>query len=144
MMHRNPDWDTIINGMGDVGLVRYEPAVLRPCLTITVLSKSNCQRSTHSISKWIFTLRDSLPEHTEIYHFYECPHLTKHSTLCIIPYYTSMACISQKSLWQCYCVCRRDQELEDLVAEREHLLCKEDELQENQKMVDQFREKYHK
>ena len=36
-------------GMGDVGSVRYEPALLPPFPTI-----SNCQRSTHSISKWIF------------------------------------------------------------------------------------------
>ena len=41
-------------GMGDVGSVRYEPALLPPCPTIRVLNYSNCQRSTHSISKWIF------------------------------------------------------------------------------------------
>ena len=41
-------------GMGDVGSVRYEPALLPPCPTIRVLSYSNCERSTHSISKWIF------------------------------------------------------------------------------------------
>ena len=41
-------------GMGDVGSARYEPALLPPCPTIRVLSYSNCQRSTHSISKWIF------------------------------------------------------------------------------------------
>ena len=28
-------------GMGDVGLARYEPALLPPCLTIRVLSYSN-------------------------------------------------------------------------------------------------------
>ena len=28
-------------GMGDVGLARYEPALLPPCLTIKVLSYSN-------------------------------------------------------------------------------------------------------
>ena len=28
-------------GMGDVGLARYEPALLLPCLTIRVLSYSN-------------------------------------------------------------------------------------------------------
>ena len=28
-------------GMGDVGSVRYEPALLPPCLTIRVLSYSN-------------------------------------------------------------------------------------------------------
>ena len=28
-------------GMGDVGLVRYEPALLPPCPTIRVLSYSN-------------------------------------------------------------------------------------------------------
>ena len=38
-------------GMGDVGLARYEPALLPPCPTIRVLSNSNCQRSTRSISK---------------------------------------------------------------------------------------------
>ena len=41
-------------GMGDVGAARYEPALLPPCPTIRVLSYSNCQRSTHSISKWNF------------------------------------------------------------------------------------------
>ena len=40
--------------MGDVGSARYEPALLPPCPTIRVLSCSNCQRSTYSISKWIF------------------------------------------------------------------------------------------
>ena len=30
------------------------PALLPPCLTIKALSYSNCQRSTDSISKWIF------------------------------------------------------------------------------------------
>ena len=38
-------------GMGDVGSARYEPALLPPCPTIRVLRCSNCQRSTHSISK---------------------------------------------------------------------------------------------
>ena len=38
-------------GMGDVGLARYEPALLPPCSTIRVLSYSNCQRSTHCITK---------------------------------------------------------------------------------------------
>ena len=38
-------------GMGDVGSARYEPVLLPPCPTIRVLSYSNCQRSTHSISK---------------------------------------------------------------------------------------------
>ena len=41
-------------GMGDVGSARYEPALLPPCPTIRVLSYSNCQRSTDSISKWVF------------------------------------------------------------------------------------------
>ena len=41
--------------MGDVGSARYEPALLPPCQTIRILSYSNCQRSTHSISQWIFT-----------------------------------------------------------------------------------------
>ena len=35
-------------GMGDVGSVRYELALLSPCPTIRVLSYSNCPRSTHS------------------------------------------------------------------------------------------------
>ena len=35
-------------GMGEVGLARYEPALLPPCLSIRVLSYSNCQRATHS------------------------------------------------------------------------------------------------
>ena len=33
--------DTQWEGMGDVGSVRYEPALLPPCLTIRVLSYSN-------------------------------------------------------------------------------------------------------
>ena len=33
-------------GMGDVGSVRYESALLPPCPTISALSYSNCQRST--------------------------------------------------------------------------------------------------
>ena len=37
--------------MGDVGSARYEPALLPPCPTIRSLSYSNCQRTTHSISK---------------------------------------------------------------------------------------------
>ena len=41
-------------GLGDVGSARYELAPLPPCLTIRVLSCSNCQRSIHSTSKWIF------------------------------------------------------------------------------------------
>ena len=32
-------------GMGEVGLVRYEPALLPPCPSIRALSYSNCQRS---------------------------------------------------------------------------------------------------
>ena len=36
--------------MGDVGSARYEPSLLPPCPTIRVLSYSNYQRSTHSIS----------------------------------------------------------------------------------------------
>ena len=35
--------------MGDVGLARYEPALLPPCPTIRVLSYSNCQRSELTI-----------------------------------------------------------------------------------------------
>ena len=41
-------------GMRDVGSVGYELALLPPCPTIRVSSYSNCYRSTHSISKWIF------------------------------------------------------------------------------------------
>ena len=40
--------------MGDVGSARYEPALLPPCLTMWISSYTNCQRSTHSISKWLF------------------------------------------------------------------------------------------
>ena len=39
--------------MRDVGSTRYMLALLPPCPTITVLSYSNYQRSTRSISKWI-------------------------------------------------------------------------------------------
>ena len=45
-----PQWE----GMGDVGSARYEPALLPPCPTIRVLRYSNSQRSTLSISKWMF------------------------------------------------------------------------------------------
>ena len=41
-------------GMGDIGLARYKSVLLLPCLTIRVLSYSNCERSTNSISKWLF------------------------------------------------------------------------------------------
>ena len=37
-------------GIGDVGLARYKPALLPPCPTIRVLSYSNTQRFSHSIS----------------------------------------------------------------------------------------------
>ena len=37
-----------------VGLARNEPALLSTCSTIRVLSYSNCQRSTHSISRYIY------------------------------------------------------------------------------------------
>ena len=40
--------------MGEVGSARYEPALLPPCPSIRVLSYSNCQRSSHSMSKWMF------------------------------------------------------------------------------------------
>ena len=43
--------DAQCEGMGDVGSVRYEPVLLPPCPSIRVLSYSNCQRSTHSMSK---------------------------------------------------------------------------------------------
>ena len=39
--------------MGDEGSAKYEPELLPPCPTIRDLSYSNCQRSTHSISKSI-------------------------------------------------------------------------------------------
>ena len=35
-------------GMGEVGSVRYEPALLPPCPSIRALCYSNCQRSTQS------------------------------------------------------------------------------------------------
>ena len=38
-------------GVGHVGSARYELGLLPPCPTIL---KCSCQRSTHSISKWIF------------------------------------------------------------------------------------------
>ena len=38
----------------------------------------------------------------------------------------------------------RDQELDDVVAERDHLLNKEESHQENHMLVEQFREKFHK
>ena len=48
-------WNRIITaqceGMGEVGSARYEPALLPPCPSIRVLSYSNCQRSSHSMSK---------------------------------------------------------------------------------------------
>ena len=47
-------------GMGDVGSAMYEPALLPPCLTIRVLSYSNCQRSTLSISNSEFSYNSDL------------------------------------------------------------------------------------
>ena len=51
-------WNRIITaqceGMGEVGSARYEPALLPPCLSIRILSYSNCQRSSHSMSRWMF------------------------------------------------------------------------------------------
>ena len=41
-------------GLEDVALARYKLALLPPCPTIRVSSYSNCERSTHSFSKWIF------------------------------------------------------------------------------------------
>ena len=41
-------------GDGDVGSASYEQALLPPCPTKRALSYRNCQRSTHSISKWMF------------------------------------------------------------------------------------------
>ena len=51
-------WNRIITaqceGMGEVGSARYEPALLPPCPSIRALSYSNCQRSSHSMSRWMF------------------------------------------------------------------------------------------
>ena len=52
-------WNRIITeqceGMGEVGLAMYKPALLPPCPSIRVLCHSNCQRSTHSSSRsWQF------------------------------------------------------------------------------------------
>ena len=45
-------WNRIMTaqceGIGEVGLARYEPALLPPCPSIRVLCYSNCQRYTHS------------------------------------------------------------------------------------------------
>ena len=45
-------WNRIMTaqceGMGEVGLARYEPALLPPCPSIRALCYSNCQRSTQS------------------------------------------------------------------------------------------------
>ena len=45
-------WNRIMTaqceGMGEVGSVRYEPALLPPCPSIRALCYSNCQRSTQS------------------------------------------------------------------------------------------------
>ena len=41
-------------GIADVGSARHESAPLPQCTVIRVLSYSNCQRSTHLISKCIF------------------------------------------------------------------------------------------
>ena len=47
-------WNRIMTaqceGMGEVGSARYEPALLPPCLSIRVLSYSNCQRSPNHTS----------------------------------------------------------------------------------------------
>ena len=50
-------WNRIMTvqceGMGEVGLARYKPALLPPCPSIRALCYSNCQRSTHSnIRAW--------------------------------------------------------------------------------------------
>ena len=51
-------WNRIMTaqceGMGEVGSARYEPALLPPCPSIRVLSYSNCQRSSHAMSQWMF------------------------------------------------------------------------------------------
>ena len=39
-----------------MGWGMYKSALRLPCPTIHVLSYSNCQRSTHSISEWIFRI----------------------------------------------------------------------------------------
>ena len=57
--HDNWCTETLLNrvitaqweGMGDVRVARYEPALLPPYPTIRVLSYSNYQRSTHSSSR---------------------------------------------------------------------------------------------
>ena len=53
-------WDTFkqdnystVRGDGEVRSARYEPALVPPCPSIKVLSYSNCQRSSHSMSKWM-------------------------------------------------------------------------------------------
>ena len=57
-MHSGTLWNRIMTaqceGMGEVGSARYEPALLPPCPSIRVLSYSNCQRSSHSMSRWMF------------------------------------------------------------------------------------------
>ena len=53
---KQDNYRTVGEEMGDVGLVRYKPALLPPCPTITLrgLSYSNSQRSTHDMPKWNF------------------------------------------------------------------------------------------
>ena len=40
---KQDNYSTVGEGMGDVGLARYESALLPSCPTIGVLSYSNCQ-----------------------------------------------------------------------------------------------------
>ena len=48
-------------GIGYVGSARYELVLFFPCSTIRVLSYSNCQRSTHSISNQCITPQNWWP-----------------------------------------------------------------------------------
>ena len=62
-------WNRIMTaqceGMGKVGSVRYEPALLPPCPSIRALSYSNCQRSTHSNTHGPGSL--SVKQHSTLY-----------------------------------------------------------------------------
>ena len=50
-----------VGGDGDVGLARYEPALLPPCPTIRALCYSKCQRSTHSHQQFKGCYASKLP-----------------------------------------------------------------------------------
>ena len=49
--HFEKDNYSTVRGDGEVGSARYEPALLPPCQSIRVLRYSNCQRSSHSMSR---------------------------------------------------------------------------------------------